>query len=220
MKNIKFLLILMSCLLSNNVFAQTESRYEKALQAAIEELNAVKDLQTLQQLANKLERISQAETAEWLPDYYLGYTYLQMAGRSKDKEAARYLELSQQLLDRLQKKEPANSEVLTLQGYKHMLYVAADPANRGAEYTPRTMEAFQRAIALDSGNPRAYLLMGRMQYGVANFFGSSTDDACQMIQRAMQLFEQEEEDALQPRWGKEMAAASARMCAEGQAKKE
>lgn len=217
MKNIKLLPILLLVLVSSHVFAQSENRYEKALQTSITALYEAKDVEALQQVANKLERISQAETNEWLPSYYLAYAYLQMAAKSTSGNNERYLELSQQQLDKLQQMEPANSEVLSLQGYKHMLYLAADPANRGADYTPRTMEAFQRAIALDPNNPRAYLLMGQMQYGTASFFGSSTHEACQMLQRGIQLIEQEEDDDLLPRWGKKMAAASARMCAQGQA---
>lgn len=220
MKSINILSLLFTCLLSSTVFAQNTGRYEKAMASAITELHAAKELEQLQQVANKLERISQAEQGEWLPGYYLGYTYLQMAAKSNSGSNDRYLEMSQQQLDKLLEKEPANSEVFALQGYKHMLYVAADPANRGADYTPRTMEAFQRAIALDPNNPRAFLLMGQMQYGVANFFGSSTEEACQLMQRGIQLIEQEKEDSLLPRWGKGMAEASARMCAKGEAKAE
>jgi cytochrome c-type biogenesis protein CcmH/NrfG len=220
MKNTKLLFTLFICFFSTTLFAQTQNRYEKALQTSLTEINTAESLHELQQVANKLERISQAEAGEWLPAYYLGYIYLQMATKSNQKEAARYLDLSQQQLDRLQEIAPENSEVLTLQGYKHMLYVAADPANRGADYTPRTMEAFQRAIALDPNNPRAYLLMGQMQFGVAKFFGSSTKEACGLIQRASQLINQESEDMLLPRWGKETAAAGSRMCEAAQAKKE
>lgn len=217
MKTMKTFFTLFFCLFTLSLLAQN-SRFEQALQSSISELRTAESVPELQQVANKLERISQAEEGEWLPNYYLAYAYLQMAAKSKEKEATRFLELSQQQLDKLQETAPQNSEVLALQGYKHMIYVAADPANRGAAYTPRTMEAFQRAIGLDANNPRAYLLMGQMQYGVANFFGSPTTEACQLIQRANQLFEEEEESALLPRWGKEAAVASSRMCEGGQAK--
>lgn len=219
MKTMKTCMTLFFCFFTLSLSAQNNG-FEQALQASISELYAAESVPELQQVANKLQRISQAEEEEWLPMYYLTYAYLQMGAQSKEKEAARFLELSQQQLDKLQEIAPQNSEVLTLQGYKHMLYVAADPANRGQAYTPRTMEAFQRAIGLDANNPRAHLLMGQMQYGVANFFGSSTSGACQQIQRANQLFEQEEESALLPRWGKEAAVAGSRMCTGGQAKKE
>ena len=220
MKNTNLLLCLLFCLITSTVFAQSSSRFEQALQTSIQELNGAKSVDALQQVANTLERISQAEKEEWLPAYYLGFTYLQIAERSKKKEAGRYLELSQQQLDKLLELAPKNSEVHTLQGYKYMLFVAAEPANRGAEYTPRTLEAFQRAIALNANNPRAFLLMGQMQLGMAKFFGSSNAEACGLLQRAGQLFEQEKEDALLPRWGKEAAVATARMCQDPQAKKE
>lgn len=219
MKSTKTLLTLLSCIFCTTLFAQSPGRLEKALQASVFQLQAAENLQDLQQVANSLERISQTEKEEWLPAYYLGYAYLQMAEKSSPKEAERYLALSQQQLDRLQELAPENSEVLTLQGYKHMLYVAADPANRGADYTPRTMEAFQWAISLDPNNPRAFLLMGQMQFGVARFFGSGTEEACGLLQRVGQLFEQEKEENLLPRWGKEAAVAGMRMCEGGQAKK-
>lgn len=219
MKSAKILFTLLILFFCTTLFAQSPGRYEKALQATIVQLKAAENLQELQQLTNTLERISQTEKGEWLPAYYLGYAYLQMAEKSSGKEADRYLSISQQQLDRLQELAPKNSEVLTLQGYKHMLYVAADPANRGKDYSPRTMEAFQKALALDPNNPRAYLLMGQMQYGVARFFGSGTEEACGLIQRAGQLFEQETEEKLLPRWGKEAAMAGSRMCEGGQAKK-
>ena len=212
----KMYFTLFLCLLNVSLFAQSDARFQQAMEQVVLALEEAEDVQSLQQTANQLERIAQAEPTEWLPLYYLGYSYLNMAMKSGGPEAAGYLELAQQQLDKLKKMQPRNSEVHTLQGYKHMIYVSADPASRGADYTPLTMGAFHQAIALNPENPRAYLLMGQMQYGVAHFFGSSTEDACRLLQKAVQLYEQQEEEELLPHWGAGSAINFAKRCGGGQ----
>lgn len=219
MKTLKITIIL--CLFSlSALYAQTDNRLEKALKPAIADLEKAEKAADLMPIVNKLERISQAEAAEWLPTYYLGYAYLTMAMKSGGKESAQYLEMSQKQLDKLMEMQPNNSEVVALQGFKHMIYMAQDPASRGQEYAPKTIATFQKAIALDPANPRANLLMAQMQYGTAEFFKTSTAEACGMIQKSLELFENQEKDTIAPSWGKEMALYYVNKCEEGQAKKE
>ena len=216
MKTIKTILIPILCLMSISLFAQSHTRYENAMKQAVSTLHEADSIEDLQQVANQLERIAQAEPEEWLPAYYLGYAYIGMAIKSGGSRGTKYLELAQQHIDKLMKMQPQNSEVHTLQGYKHMIYVSADPANRGAEYTPKTMGALQEAIALNTENPRPYLLMGQMQYGVANFFGSSTEEACGLVQKALALYEKEIKKGLEPVWGGGSALYFASLCSGSQ----
>ena len=219
MKTLKitFLLFLL-CL--TGLYAQTNQRLEKALGAAIGDLHKAETAADLKPVINKLERISQAEAAEWLPTYYLAYAYLQMAMKSAGSEAAQYLDLTQHQLDKLEKLQPNNSEVVALQGFKHMIYMAQDAASRGQEYAPKTIATFQKALALDPANPRAHLLLAQMQYGTAEFFGTSTAEACEMVEKSLELFGQQEEETIEPNWGKEMALFYINKCEEGQAKTE
>ena len=57
-------------------------------------------------------------------------------------------------------------------------------------------------------------------YGTAEFFKTSTAEACGLIQSTLPLFDSQEKDTIEPTWGKEMAMYYLSKCEEGQAKKE
>ena len=216
MKNLKITFLL--CLFSfSALYAQTNSRLEKALLPIMADLEKAASAEDLKPVVNKLERISQAEAAEWIPTYHLGYAYLNMAMMSKGSEVDRYLNLTQQQLDKLAKMEAENSEIVSLQAFKHIIYMVQDQGSRAREYSPKITEMLKKAVALDPENPRAMLLSGQMMYNSALFFKTSTAEACGMIQRALQLYDNQEENTLKPSWGKEMALEYGQKCEEGQA---
>ncbi|MGB3618621.1 MAG: hypothetical protein WBA12_10910, partial [Catalinimonas sp.] len=151
--------------------------------------------------------------------YYVAYGYLQQsfaAGAVGQKD--QHLNQALTWLDEVDRRHPQpHAEVLALRGYVQMMHVAVDPAARGAEGTPVTMRTLQKAVAVDPENPRAHLLLGQMMWGVAQFFGQGTGDACAEIDRAQALFAATAQtDDIAPHWGRGHAAQLAARCARGE----
>lgn len=179
------------------------SAYPKAMQQALAQLKQAKSADELTATINTFSRIGEAMPGEWLPGYYKNLTRLNMSGSlSSAKEKDQLLEAVLKELDELLKQHPNNSELLTLKGYHHMLYVAADPAGRGPQFSGLTIQLLRQAMAADPNNPRAYLLLGQMQWGMAQFMKSSTDEACALFARAHELYTTSPDTpSLAPSWG-------------------
>jgi len=126
----------------------------------------------------------------------------EMYEKAADKD--KYLDLAMQEVEKGEAINPNDSELEAMRGYIHMIKLTVDPATRGMTYSGLAFTSFQKAITLDPENPRAHFLMGRMQYGTAQFMGGGTEDACGSLFKARVLFEKEEEpvNPFAPTWGK------------------
>ena len=91
--------------------------------------------------------------------------------------------------------------------------IAVDPPSRGQEYSGVAMQEFGKAAEINSKNPRALLLLGRMKMGTDQFFGNDLAESCGMIQQAAQMMHnQHPKTKLDPSWGKEMADMFVQEC--------
>lgn len=162
--------------------------------------------------ANFFERIAATENEEWLPAYYAAYARITLGAMENSDEQ---LDLAQAHLDNIADKESENSEVIALQGYLYTIRVALDPANRGPQLAPKTIQTLSEAVQMNSRNPRALMLLAQMQYGTAQFFNSDTQEACQMIDKSILLFEENTGSGpLQPNWGQDIAESIKQQCTE------
>ena len=104
-------------------------------------------------------------------------------------------------------------ELIALKGYAWMMKMVLDPMSRAPEYSPVIMGAYQKALAIDEKNPRAWYLLGQMQLGTASFMGSSTEPGCQSIQNAVENFKTDEPSTpIAPKWGADAANEAAAKC--------
>ncbi len=198
------------------LFSFTKGGYEVAMKNAITEMNQAQGLEDLKSVANKFERIGAAESKKWLPSYYQAYCFIMMTTREKDvTKWDGFLDRADALLEQSQKIKKANMvEILTLKGFSAMMRISVDPSVRGQEYSMKSAGFLQQAYQLDNKNPRANLMMAQMLFGTAQFFGSSTDEACQKLMNTKNLFEKEEEEdsGIQPVWGKPQAEKMLKKC--------
>ena len=190
------------------------SAYEKTMGKTIGEMYATNDLAAFDQVANKFARIGDAEKSEWLPYYYGALTYTFKAFRINDlQEKDAVLDQALVVLDKAYAIEANNSEVISLHGFINMIKIGVDPGTRGQSLSPGIYADFGKAMKLDPKNPRATLFMAQMQYGTAQFFGSGVEEACQMVESSIVLFESTEgEESLMPSWGKDSAFEYRNMC--------
>lgn len=193
--------------------AQHQEAYIKAMKSGLEKMSSANTVESLQAVAGQFERVA-AVANDWHSNYYAGLAYTRMSGmaegiESKDTYSAKALALTK----KAKELTPNNSEVVALEGYVYLMQLAADPGARGQTLSPKVMQTFTTAIKMNPQNPRAMTLMAQMQFGTAQFFGSSTADACGMAKSSLDLFEKEEKGkSFDPTWGQQLAEALIGQC--------
>lgn len=184
-----------------------QDKYTQTMLQNIEASYKAETVAAHQEAANAFERIAAAEKTKWEPFYYAAYNYVMMATQETEgtkKDA--YLDLATKQLDQAKAVKPNDSEITALEGFVNMIRVTVDPMTRGQEYSGKAFRLFSIAVSLNPENPRALMLMGQMQYGTAQFFGSPVTEACNTLEKALQKFETFKTDnVLAPQWGKAFA---------------
>ena len=191
--------------------------YTQAMQSTLEQLESAESYEDYQVVANKFQRIANAEQDEWLPYYYAGLTQVYMSfqnGLDSDQRDE-ILEQARDLASKADELSPENVEILILEGYINMAKLSVNPAIRGMLLTPKVNAQFGKAMEMDPENPRATAMLARMKFGTAQFFNSSTEESCALAQRSLTLYEQEEtsDRGINPTWGKGIAEGLLKACA-------
>jgi GNAT superfamily N-acetyltransferase len=194
--------------------AWANEAYMQAMKKNVQAMKAARSKEALQDVANAFERIANRETQEWLPSYYAALAYIHMSMMEEGSAAKdATLDKARRFVDKALSLATEESEVTLLAGYWTMLRLSIDPAGRGQSLSPLAMQQIGKAMQQNPENPRAYLLMAQMEYGTAQFFGHSTERACQLAKKSSALFEKSgESDGISPDWGKESADKLASGC--------
>jgi hypothetical protein len=216
MKTLNFIPIMLAVLMLALVrfgFAG-DGKYEEAMKKGIAAVYSAQSIDDLQKAVNTFERIGEAEKTYWEPHYYAAFGYVLMATRENDgSKKDSYLDQALQALEKAKNISGEDSEVVTIEGFVHTIRVTVDPAARGPQYASLAMQTLGKAVGLNAENPRALALMAQMQYGTAQFFGSSTIEACETITKALEKFDNFKSDnPLAPRWGRPMAESLKAQC--------
>ena len=188
--------------------------YVEAMQKCIDAIYRATHQAQLQDAVNKLERISAAEKDKWEPQYYVAFGYIMMTNLENDgAKKDQFLDKALSAIGKAKSVAARESEIIALEGFVHMLRVSVDPESRGPEYSPKAIRAFTFASELDPGNPRALVLSARMQFGTAQFFGTSTATACALVEQSLEKFNTNKpKGPLAPAWGRAMAESLRQQC--------
>jgi tetratricopeptide (TPR) repeat protein len=210
---IPLLLALCMLLLIKSVIAN-DDKYIEVMRKNIETVYSAQSPEELQKTVNSFERIGTTEKNKWEPFYYAAFGYIMMATREADLvKKDTYLDQALAVLKQAQAIVPAESEVVALEGFVHMIRVSVDPASRGQQYSGLAFQAFGKAVSLNPDNPRALSFLAQMQFGTAQFFGQPTTEACGTLNKALEKFESyKSENPLSPQWGKGMADDLKKQC--------
>lgn len=203
-----FALILMT------TFAKAQdANYQKAMGQAMDQFSKAKSPEDFTEAANSFSRIAAAQDSLYLPDYYAAYVQTIESFRLKDADKRdKIIAEAQKHIDRAAQLSPNNSEVEVMNGYALMAKMVVDPASRGQEYSARIMQSFSKAMTMNPHNPRATIMMARMQLGAAQFFGSSTDEACKLAKKGKALLDKEMPLGFAPHWGEHEVNAILKNC--------
>lgn len=194
--------------------AKANDALEEAMLNGIKQINEAKSVQDLKNAVNVFERIAQAAPEHWEPYYFAGLANINMANYTDDMEAKdnHWDEALKQIGKGLER-APMDSELIALQGYCYMLKVSVDPASRGQSMSPKAIGAFHKALAINPANPRATLMLGQMELGMAQFFGTGPEKGCGLIKKSVDLFDGfEKSTPYAPDWGIEWAKSAVKSC--------
>ncbi len=212
-KTMKPVVFILSFFLTN-VGHTMAGKYDNSMKAAIKKLNEATTMEVHHDVAATFERIGEAERNLWLPYYYSGLAYIWSSHLSTDMAVIDgELDKAQKMVEKAGELSSDNDEIVTLQGYIYMMRVAVDPATRGMQYSSMALEELGRAVSMNRENPRALMILGRMQLGMYQFMGMDTSESCEIIERANMLFKnQKPANELDPSWGSKEAAAFLEEC--------
>lgn len=197
----KHFIILALALVSTITNAQTN--YDKGMQKAF----GLWEANNWEEAENMFERISKAESDQWLPHYYIAQMNSLKSWEQKDETILRaQLEKAQSHLDLAMSVSENNPELLIMQAHVLTNWVAYDGMTYGMKYSAKIAELYATAEAMAPENPRVVFGKAEWAMGSARFFGQETKPFCKDIERAIELFANfKPETPFHPNWGKERA---------------
>jgi hypothetical protein len=212
MKTIHFLLATFLFISISVVSKAQSEQYLAAMKTNVQKLNTWTDAP--QNLAATFERIAQAEKTQWLPYYYASYaTLIQTYSLKTTEEKDKLIEHAQSLLDKASSLNPDLSEVAALQGFLYVTFLSSEPNGRGAEYSVKANETFDKAIALNAQNPRALYLKGITVKSTPDFFGGGKKPAKPILEKAVAAYNSYvPASEIYPTWGKDDCSKQLAAC--------
>jgi len=191
-------------------FVTAQSQYEAGMQKAFMLWGEGKNTEA----SALFERIASAEKDNWLPNYYVALVNTTTAFTIKDKtQITALLAKAQESLDKELDKNSSNSELLVLQALINTAWIVADPMTNGMKLSAKTVEIYNKAIAIDPNNPRAVFGKAEFEIGGAKYFGSDTKPMCAQIDKAIELFSTfKPETPFHPKWGLDRALEAQKEC--------
>lgn len=204
-------LILIAIILVSG-FTSAQTNFEKGMLRAF----ALWQDNKMDDAENMFERISKAETQEWLPHYYIAQINSIKSWDVKDEAVLRaQLEKAQDHINRAMAISKENPETLVMQAHVLTNWVAFDGMTYGMKYSGKITELYNKAEKLAPKNPRVVFSKADWAMGSAKYFGQDTKPFCAEIEKAIELFATfKPESSLHPTWGKERAEQITKSCKE------
>jgi hypothetical protein len=186
-----------------STFSPAQTNFEKGMTKAFELWQADKT----DEAENIFERIAKAESAEWLPHYYIAQINSLKSWNVKDESVLKaQLDKAQAHLDIAMTISENNAELLIMQAQILTNWVAYDGKTYGMKYAGKITELYSKAVEIAPTNPRAVFCKSDWAMGTAKYFGKDTLPYCKEIEASIELFDTfKPESKLHPTWGKERA---------------
>jgi hypothetical protein len=198
-----FLTILFSISIITCIIA--DDKYESAMKKNLDKIEECKTSGDYLKLANNFERIALAEADKWLPYYYASFVcVLANYSDSSNSQKDIYLDKALAFVDKADSLDPDNSEIYTLKGMLGQARMQIDPMNRWQKYGGEATMNFNKAVEIDSLNPRPEYLIGAGVYYTPKQFGGGPENAKPILENSLRKYEQfVPANDLMPNWGKQ-----------------
>ncbi|QIA09796.1 tetratricopeptide repeat protein [Draconibacterium halophilum] len=195
----KTIITILLVVLSTTAFS---SKYEETMKTNIDKLYQLHTSAELQALANRFERIGNAEQDKWLPSYYAAYCFIRSTFFDEMENDAKHAQLdkAQALVNQLIKTNDDESEIYALQALLYQIRIT--DMSKGAQYSMKAADAIKQAERLNPQNPRVYYLRGSNTFHTPKFFGGGAEKAKPDLEKAAEMFDSNQQtDPLMPTWG-------------------
>jgi tetratricopeptide (TPR) repeat protein len=191
-----------------------ENEYMEAMKSNLKELEKAKTPTEFQSIANGFEGIADAEPDQWLPNYHVAYTYLNMVfSEGSQADIDKTLDKAEGFLKKARELSPDNSEIEVLQGWIYQGRIQVDPMGRGMSYSQKAAASFGLAKNLNPNNPRIYFLTGQNVLHTPEMFGGGEEAACPYFLEGKEKYASfKPETPISPDWGKEFNNKLAAKC--------
>lgn len=161
-----------------------QSKYQTGMTKAF----ALWETGKLTEASQLFERISKAETTKWLPSYYAATVEVIGSFGLKDEAVLKAkLTKAQQFLDLAKSNSENNPEIIIIQAFLNLGYIAFDGQKYGMTLSGANAQLYAKALAIAPNNPRVILGNAEWNMGAAKFFGKSTKPYCEEIKRAIKF---------------------------------
>ncbi len=195
MKKILFVSGFLFCSL---ITAQTA--YDKGMERAF----AFWENNQIDEAENLFERIANAETTQWLPQYYIAQiNSLKSWGETDKKRITAQLDKAQKHISAALAIAEDEPEIIVMQAQILTNWVVFDGMTYGVKYANKITALYNKAYALAPKNPRVVFSKADWAMGSARYFGQDTAPFCSELERSFRLFTTfTPKSKWHPNWGK------------------
>ena len=179
------------------------------MQQRVADVDTVRSVDGLKDLAGAFERIADAEKNQWLPYYYAALENVSMAYMMTQGQMGMadktdpIADKAEELLNKAEALAKDNSEIYCVRKMIATLRLMGDPMSRYMTYGPAASEALETAKNLNPENPRVYLLEGQDKLYTPEQYGGSKEEAKKLFEEALKKYESfKPESSIHPNWGK------------------
>jgi hypothetical protein len=190
-------------LIASASFAQNE-KFTAAMGGALQQLGEAKTGEDMIAVAQKFERIGDAEKTQWLPYYYAAMvkSRMSMAGIGGDKDVV--ADEATTLINKAEALEKNNSEILCVKSLIATAKMLVNPQARYMEFGMKSGVLLEEAKKADATNPRPYMLQAMNLKNTPEQFGGGCKAAKPLADKALTLYAAfKPASPLHPSWGKE-----------------
>ncbi len=194
------------------VFAQSD-KYQKAMEKNVALFDTARSVPSILTLESAFGRIAAVEKTQWLPYYYAAMCATTLANREADKNNVdAWADKADALAAKADSLSPNNSEISCLKATIHFARINVDFMARGPKYSALGSQALQQALTQNPNNPRAMIVLAQLRSSAPAGYGGDKEQACQLANRAVQVFAQESATGIAPHWGSKSATKLAKTC--------
>jgi len=176
---------------------------EELLTPKVAVLDTAKSSNTIQQLANDVERIALAHPRNWYANYYTAYAYTLLALAAEKDQIDALANRAQEYLDVATSIRPDDAENHILMAYLLSARINVNPMLRGASMGRDSKTHLTTALEQEPENPRGLYVRGMGIFHTPAVFGGGKKKAKPFLDKALEMFNAPNDRApLAPRWGK------------------
>ncbi|MHC5310100.1 tetratricopeptide repeat protein [Myroides sp. LJL116] len=188
---------------------QAQSNWNTAMQRGVDYF----EKGNLTQATLVFDRLLDSNPDYEMAAYYKRLIVIMQGFRNSPVDLDALIEDNNQDIEKWLLKSTMKDEWYVLQGLNHTLDLISDPMSKGFVKSPIIIESYQDALTFNSENPRALTLLADFNFNSARFMKIDLEQNCQLIQKALLLFDQNTgNDLFLPSWGKQSAIKAQENC--------